>query len=98
MDTFLVNEPLLTWSLRESLWARGMAQPQVIGSDYLSVRLAMLGLLNAVGPEAVPTPYSPSQDRPLPYDTEAAPVPRCLWAAVTASQDEPPRGALSGPR
>ena len=28
-DTFLVNEPLLPWSLRESVWARGMAHPQV---------------------------------------------------------------------
>ena len=27
VDTFLVNEPLLPWSLRESVWARGMAQP-----------------------------------------------------------------------
>ena len=28
VDTFLVNEPLLLWSLRESVWARGMAHPQ----------------------------------------------------------------------
>ena len=28
VDTFLVNEPLLPWSLRESTWARGMANPQ----------------------------------------------------------------------
>ena len=27
-DTFLVNEPLLPCSLRESVWARGMAHPQ----------------------------------------------------------------------
>ena len=33
VDTFLVNEPLLQCSLRESVWARGMAHPQVIGSD-----------------------------------------------------------------
>ena len=26
-DTFLVNKPLLPWSLRESVWARGMAHP-----------------------------------------------------------------------
>ena len=31
VDTFLVNEPLLLWSLRESVWARGMAHPQVVG-------------------------------------------------------------------
>ena len=30
-DTFLVNEPLLPWSLRGSVWARGMAHPQVVG-------------------------------------------------------------------
>ena len=40
VDTFLVNEPLLPWSLRESVWARGMAHPQVVGSDHLPVRLA----------------------------------------------------------
>ena len=28
VDTFLVNEPLLPWSLRESVLARGMAHPQ----------------------------------------------------------------------
>ena len=27
VDTFLVNEPLLPWSLRESVWVRGMAHP-----------------------------------------------------------------------
>ena len=42
VDTFLVNEPLLPWSLRESVWARGMAQPQEVGSDHLPVRLALL--------------------------------------------------------
>ena len=31
VDTSLLNEPLLPWSLRESVWARGMAQPQVVG-------------------------------------------------------------------
>ena len=28
VDTFLVKEPLLLWSLRESVWVRGMAHPQ----------------------------------------------------------------------
>ena len=28
LDTFLVNKPLLLWSLRESVWVRGMAPPQ----------------------------------------------------------------------
>ena len=31
VDTFLVNEPLLPWSLRESVWARSMAHPQWSG-------------------------------------------------------------------
>ena len=41
VDTFLVKEPLLPWSLRESVWARGMAHPQVMSSDHLPVRLAL---------------------------------------------------------
>ena len=88
-DTFLVGEPLLPWSLPESVWARGMAHPQVIRSDHLPVRLALPGLLDAAGHAAVLTPYSHTQSRPLPYDAEAAPVQRFLWAAVTAAQDEP---------
>ena len=78
LDTFLVNEPLLPWSLRESVWARGMAHPQVIGSDHLSLRLALPGLLNAAGHATMPTPYSHTEGRLLPYDTEAAPVQHCL--------------------
>ena len=89
MDTFLVNEPLLPWSLRESVWARGMAHPQVIGSDHLQVRLALPSLLSAAERAAVPTPYSHTEGRLLPYNSEAAPVQHCLWAAVTAAQDEP---------
>ena len=97
MDTFLVNEPLLPWSLRESVWARGMAHPQVIGSDHLPVRLASPGLLNAAGRGAMPTPYSHTEGRLLPYDAEAAPVQHCLWAAVTAAQDEPSLAPWLGP-
>ena len=89
VDTFLVNEPLLPWSLRENVWAQGMAQPQVVGSDHLPVRLALPGLLNAAGHAAMPTPYSHTEGRLLPYDAEAVPVQRCLWAAVTAAQDQP---------
>ena len=89
VDTFLVNEPLLPWSLRESVWARGMAHPQVIGSDHLPVCLAPPGPPNAAGHAAVPTPYSHTEGRLLPYDAEAATVQRCLWASVTAAQDEP---------
>ena len=97
MDTFLVNEPLLPWSQRESVWARGMAHPQVISSDHLLVRLALPGLLNAAGRAAMPTPYSHTEGRLLPYDAEAAPVQHCLWAAVTAAQDEPSLAPWLGP-
>ena len=97
MDTFLVNAPLLLWSLRESVWARGTAHPQVINSDHLPVRLALPGFLSAAGRAAVPTPYSHTEGRLLPYDAEAAPVQHCLWAAVTAAQDEPSLAPWLGP-
>ena len=41
VDSFLVNEPLLPWSLRKSVWARGVTHPQVVGSDHLPVRLVL---------------------------------------------------------
>ena len=44
----------------------------------------------------MPTPYSHTESRLLPYDAEAAPVQRCLWAAVTAEQDEPSLGPWLG--
>ena len=97
VDTFLVNEPLLPWSLQESVWARGMAHPQVISSDHLLVRLALPGLLSAAGRAAVPTPYSHTEGRLLPYDAEATSVQHCLWAAVTAAQDEPSLAPRLGP-
>ena len=97
LDTFLVNERLLPWSLRESVWARVMAHPQVVGSDHLPVHLALPGLLSAAGRAAVPTPYSHTEGRLLPYDAEAAPVQHCLWAAVTAAQDEPSLAPWPGP-
>ena len=93
LDTFLVNEPLL----RESVWARGMAHPQVIGSDHLPVRLALPGLPNAAGHTAMLTPYSHTEGHLLPYDGEAAPVQRCLWPAVTAAHDEPSLAPWLGP-
>ena len=74
-----------------------MAHPQVIGSDHLPVRLALSGLLNAAGRAAMPTPYSHTEGRHLPYDAEAAPVQHCLWAAVTAAQDEPFLSPWLGP-
>ena len=97
VDTFLVNEPLLPWSLRKGVWARGMAHPQVIGSDHLPVRLALPGLLNTAGRATMPTPYSHTEGRLLPYDAEATPVQHCLWAAVTAAQDEPSLAPWVGP-
>ena len=97
VDTFLVNEPILRWSLRESIWARGKAQPQVIGSDHLPVRPALPGLLSAAGRAAVPTPYSHTEGHLLPYDAGVAPVQHCLWAAVTAAQDDPSLAPWLGP-
>ena len=97
VDTLLVNEPLLPWSLRESVWARGTAHPQVVLSDHLPVCLALPGLLNAAGHAKMPTPYSHTEGRLLPYDAEAAPVQRCLWAAVSAAQDEPSLAPWLGP-
>ena len=97
LDTFLVNDPLLPWSLRESVWARGMAHPQVVGSDHIPFHLALPGLHNAAGHAVMPTPYSHTEGRLLPYDAEAAPVQRCLWAAVTAAQDEPSLPPWLGP-
>ena len=37
----------------------------------------------------MPAPYSHTECRLHPYDAEAASVQRCLWAAVTATQDGP---------
>ena len=74
VDTFLVNQPLLPRSLRESVWARRMENPQVVRSDNLPVHLALPDLLNAAGHAMMPTPYSHTKGRILPYDAEAAPV------------------------
>ena len=97
VDTFLVNEPLLPWSLRESVWACSMAHHQVIWSDHLPVRLALPAPLNAAGHATMPMPYSHTEGRLLPYDAEATPVQHCLWAAVTAAQDEPSLAPWLGP-
>ena len=45
----------------------------------------------------MPTTYSHTEGGLLPYDAEAAPVQRCLWAAVTAAQDEPSLAPWLGP-
>ena len=93
VDTFVVNEPLLMWSLRERVWARGMAYPQHIGSDRLPVRLALPDLLNAAGHAAMPAPYSHTQGCLLPYVAEAAPV-QCGHRRAGGALP----GALAGPR
>ena len=97
VDTFLVNEPLLPWSLRERVWARVVGHPQVIGWDHLPVSLALPGLLSALGRATVPIPYSHTEGCLLPYDAEAAPVQHCLWAAASAAQDEPSLAPWLGP-
>ena len=56
---------------------------------FAPVRLILPGLLDATGKAAVPAPYSHTEGRLLPYDPDATPVQRCLWAAVTAAHDEP---------
>ena len=45
----------------------------------------------------MPTAYSHTEGGLLPYDAEAAPVQRCLWAAVTTAQDEPSLAPWLGP-
>ena len=97
VDTFLVNEPLLLWSLRKSVWARGMAHPHVVRSDHLAVCLALPGLLNAAGHATMTTPYNDAEGRLIPYDAKAAPVQRCLWTVVTAAQDESSLAPWLGP-
>ena len=84
-------------SLRESVWARGMAHPQVVRSDHLPVRLVLPGLLDTAGQAPVPTPQRHTEGRLLLYNTDAAPVQHCLWAAVTAAQDEPSLAPWLGP-
>ena len=96
LDTFLVNEPLLPWSLRESAWARGMAHPQVVSSDHLPVRLALPGLLSAAGRAAMPTPYSHTEGRLLPENAEAAPVQH--WRPGWVPQSSTTTGPCPRPR
>ena len=57
MDTFLVNKPLLPWSLRESVWARGMAHPQVLGSDHLRRCPPPTATRRATSPRTTPRPH-----------------------------------------
>ena len=66
-----------------------MAHTQVIRSNYLPVRLALPGILDAAAHTAVPTPFSHTEGRLLQYDAGAAAVQHCLYAAVTGAQDEP---------
>ena len=59
VDTFLVDERLLPWSLRESVSARGMAHPQVVWSDHIPVRLVLPGFLNVAGQVGGTHPLQP---------------------------------------
>ena len=45
----------------------------------------------------MPTPYSHTEGRLPLYGAEATPVQCCLWAAVTAAQDEPSLAPWLGP-
>ena len=56
-----------------------------------------LGLLQAMGNAAVRSPYSHPEGPLLLYGPDAAPVERCLLAAVTAAQDEPSVAPWLGP-
>ena len=69
----------------------------MVGWDHHPVRLALRGLLSAAGRAAMPIPYSHTEGRLLLYDAQAAPVQHCLWAAVTAAQDEPSLAPWLGP-
>ena len=110
VDTPLVNEPLLPWPLREGVWARGMAQPQVVGSDHLPVRLALPDLLTRQGERQCP-PLTATQraafsrTTPKPRPSSAAGgrrSPPCktspLWRAGWAPLSSTPTGpCLRGP-
>ena len=95
MATFLVNGPLLPCSLRESIWARGMAHPQLVRSNHLPVRLILPGPLDATR-KAVTTPFSHTEGR-LPPNPDDALVQRCRWTAATAAQDDPSWAPRLGP-
>ena len=60
-----------------------MTQPEVVRLGHPSVRLVLLGLLDNAGQAALPTAYSHTEGRLPPYDLNAVPVQRGLWAAVT---------------
>ena len=90
VDTFLVNEPSLTCSLRERVWDRGMAHLQVAGSDQLLVRQIIQGLMNNERKAAVLTPYSHIKGRLRRCNPDAMQGPSCLCAAMTAAQADPP--------
>ena len=85
VDTLLVKEPLLPCSLRESVWARGMAHPQVIGWDHLPVRLALLGLLYERGARRCPPSTATRRDA----SSRATPRPRPSNTAI--GRRSPPR-------
>ena len=90
---FLVNDLLLPWSLRESVWARGMIHPKVIGSDHLPVGLALPGLLNAAGNAAMAAPYSHT-----PVRRPGHARPTLSMGSSHRRAEEALPSALAGPR
>ena len=85
VDTFLVNEPLLLWSLRESVWVRGMAHPQVIGSDDLPVRRPCRASSTRRAMQRCPPPTA--TQRAASYGT----TPRLRSSSASCGRRSPPR-------
>ena len=98
VDTFLVNEPLLPWSLRGgasglAAWhtPRWSARTTSRSAWPCRASSAQRGTRRCPPPTATRKAAS-SRTTPRP-----APVQHCLWAAVTAAQDEPSLAPWLGP-
>ena len=77
LETFLVSQPFLPWSLRESSWAWGTAHPYVVGSDHLPVRLILPGSSTPRGRRQ----YPPDTARSGAVSSRATPKPHPCSAA-----------------
>ena len=99
VDTFPVNEPLLPWSLRESVRARGMAHPQVVGLDHLPVCLILPSLLTAAGKAAVPPPppLEPHRGPSTPKRPRRHARPAMPMGRSDRNAGRPLPGTLAGP-
>ena len=98
VDTFLVNEPLLPWSPRERVWARGMAHPQVIGSDHLPVRLARAGPPRRGGARSGAHLLQPHRGPPPPVRRRGRACPALPVGGGHRRTERALPGALAGPR